>query len=192
MVWPAREITQLGYVCRNLESTIDWFFRHQGAGPFYVMEVPPDAADYTFHGEKVTGVTKNRVAFGYRGRNQFELIESDNPVFDHLRDEREIVFHHCMQMSDSFERDRAAYERAGFTTMGTGQMPGVLIHYIDTMAALGHYTELFDYDAAMRETDGAMFRLFEQMYLDAAAWDGSGPVRSLDTLAMQVFGPQGA
>lgn len=182
MVWKAREITQLGYVCANLQDAIDYFVKHQGAGPFYTMDVPPDAANYTYRGAPVTGVTKNRVAFGYRGRDQFELIETDNPVFDHLRGNREIVFHHCMQMSDTFERDRASYAAAGFATMGTGQMPGVLIHYIDTMDRLGHYTELFDYDAAISETDGAMFGLFEVMYQTAATWDGERPARPLEEL----------
>lgn len=189
MVWPAHEITQLGYICRNLEQAIDWFVKYRGAGPFYCMDVPPDAAQYTYRGEPVTGVTKNRVAFGYCGRDQIELIETDNPIFDHLRGTRDMVFHHVMQMSDTFERDRAGYEAAGFATMGIGQMPGVLIHYIDTMEQLGHYTELFNYDAAMRETDGAMFQLFERMCTTACGWDGSNAVRSLDKLAAQVFAP---
>lgn len=179
MVWTAREITQLGYVCRNLEDTIAFFVEKQGAGPFYTMDVPPDAAEYSFRGERVTSVTRNRVAFGYRGRNQFELIETDNPLFDHLRGDRDIVFHHCMQMSDRFEMDRRAYEEAGFALLGTGQMPGVLIHYIDTLDLLGHYTELFDYDAAIRETGGVMFEHFAEMHRIAADWDGGRPIRSL-------------
>ena len=182
MVWKAREITQLGYVCRNLDEAIAYFVSHQGAGPFYTMDVPPEAATYTFRGHEVGGVTKNRVAFGYRGRSQFELIETDNPVFDELRGDRAVVFHHVMQMSDTFEADRAAYEAAGYATLGTGQMPGVLIHYIDTLYALGHYTELFDYDAAMRETEGFMFRHFETMYNTACNWDGSRPVRPIEEL----------
>jgi hypothetical protein len=182
LVWSAREITQLGYVCHNLDEAIEHFVGHQGAGPFYTMDVPADAATYSFRGEPVTGVTKNRVAFGYRGNNQFELIETDNPVFDDLRGNRSIVFHHNMQMSDTFEADRLAYEKAGFTTLGTGAMPGVLIHYIDTLDALGHYTELFDYNAAMRETDGFMFRHFETMHKMAIDWDGSRPKRRIEEL----------
>jgi hypothetical protein len=189
MVWGAHEITQLGYICRKLEHGIDWFVKYRGAGPFYLMEVPPDAADYTYLGQPVTGVTKNRVAFGYCGRDQIELIETDNPVFDHLRGDADIVFHHVMQMSASFDRDRLAYQEAGFATLGTGQMPGVLIHYIDTMERLGHYTELFNYDAAIRETDGAMFTLFEHMHAAACGWDNIDAVRSLDELAAQVLAP---
>ncbi len=182
MAWKSREITQLGYVCRDLDKAISYFVDLQGAGPFYTMDVPPDAATYTFRGEAVSGVTKNRVAFGYRGRNQFELIETDNPVFDHLRGGRDLVFHHCMQMSDSFEADRLGYERAGFATLGIARMPGVLIHYIDTLAALGHYTELFDYSIAIRENDGFMFRHFETMFEIASSWDGKRPMRPIEEL----------
>lgn len=189
MVWPAHEITQLGYVCGNLEQAIDWFIKHLGAGPFHLMDVPLDAAQYTYRGQPVTGVTKNRVAFGYRGRDQIELIETDNPIFDHFRGDRDIAFHHVMQMSDTFEHDRAAYEEAGYTTMGIAKMPDVLIHYIDTMDALGHYTELFNYQVAMEANGGAMFQLFERMFADAVSWDGSEPFRSLDALAARVLAP---
>jgi hypothetical protein len=182
LVWKAREITQLGYVCRNLEDAIAYFVERQGAGPFYTMDVPADAAEYTFKGQTVSGVTKNRVAFGYRGRNQFELIETDNPIFDHLRGDRDMVYHHCMQMSDTFNADRLGYEKAGFATLGTGKMPGVLIHYIDTMEVMGHYTELFDYNAAMAETEGFMFGLFEKMYDAANDWDGTRPARPIEEL----------
>ena len=182
MVWQAREITQLGYVCLDLNEAIAFFIERQGAGPFYTMDVPPDAADYCFDGKPVTGITKNRVAFGYRGRSQFELIETDNPLFDNLRGGRRIVYHHCMQMSDNFEADRLGYEKAGFETLGTGRMPGVLIHYINTLETLGHYTELFDYNVAMLETDGLMFGAFETMYLNALEWKGTRPVRPIEEL----------
>ena len=191
MVWPAHEITQLGYICRDLEQAINWFVKHQGVGPFYVMDVPLDAAQYTFRGTPVTGVTKNRVAFGYRGRDQIELIETDNPIFDHLRLDRDIVFHHVMQMSNTFEQDRTAYEEAGFATMGIAEMSDVLIHYIDTRDAIGHYTELFNYQVAVDASGGAMFKLFEQMFADAVNWDGSEPVRELDALAARVLAPAG-
>lgn len=189
MVWPVHEITQLGYVCRNLEQGIDWFVKYQGAGPFYCMDVPLLAAKYIYRGESVTGVTKNRVAFGYRGRDQIELIESDNPIFDHLRGDRDIAFHHVMQSTANFERDRLAYEDAGFATMGIAQMPDVLIHYIDTMDTVGHYTELFNYQVAIDANGGAMFTLFEHMHAEAVNWDGSEPVRALDALAARVLAP---
>ncbi|WP_340315830.1 VOC family protein [Rhizorhabdus argentea] len=186
MVWKARQILQLGYVVRSLEAAVDYFVDHQGVGPFYAMDVPPGVARYTYRGEAVEGVTKNRVAFGYRGPLQFELIESDNPVFDHLRGDKDIAYHHCMQMSDRFEADRAAYAAAGYATMGTGVMPGVLIHYIDTMEQLGHYTELFNYDSAIDETAGAMFKLFEIMSVESQGWGGQDRIRDLHDLPAMI------
>lgn len=183
MVWKPHQITQLGYVCRRLEDAVQYFCDQQGAGPFYTMDVPPDAANYLYRGQRVAGLTKNRVAFGYRGPIQFEIIESDNPVFDHLRGEKDMVFHHVMQMTADFEAEKERYISRGFATMGVGEMPGVLIHYIDTLEAVGHYTELFNYDIAIEETGGAMFKLFEIMFEKAKSWDGSRPLRPLDELA---------
>jgi hypothetical protein len=177
-----REILQLGYVCKELEVAIDYFVDRQDAGPFYVMDIPPDAATYFFHGKPLAGVRLNRVAFGYRGPLQFELIQSDNPIFDHIRGDRDLVFHHCMQMSGRFETDVKSYADAGFATMGIAQMPGVLIHYIDTLAALGHFTELFDFDRAIAETDGAMFKLFELMHAASNGWDGRDRLRQITDL----------
>jgi hypothetical protein len=182
LVWQARDITQLGYVVRDINAAIDYFVDFHGAGPFYLMDVPPDAARYTYLGQPVGRTTKNRVAFGYRGPIQYELIESDNPIFDHLREGKDMVFHHCMQMSDRFEADRAAYAQSGFATMGIGEMPGVLIHYIDTLAQLGHYTELFNYNAAIDQTGGAMFQLFEIMHNESKNWRGQDRIRPLPPL----------
>jgi hypothetical protein len=182
VVWRPHQLTQLGYVCRNLEDAISYFVENQGAGPFFTMEVPAGAATYTYRGSPVGDVAKNRVAFGYRGPIQFELIESDNPIFDHLRRGGDMVFHHCMQMTNSFEADRARYAKAGYSTMGVAEMPGVLIHYVDTLEQLGHYTELFDYDAAIRDTGGEMFKLFEVMHETSQRWDGKMPIRRLEDL----------
>ncbi len=179
-----RQIMQLGYVCGNLEQAVDYFVKQQGAGPFYTMDISSDAARYTFRGASLAGIAKNRVAFGYRGELQFELIETDNPVFDHLRGGRDMVYHHCMQMSDSFDADVKKYAAAGFSTMGTGEMNGVLIHYIDTISKLGHYTELFDYRRAIDETDGAMFRLFRLMQRNSVGWDGHSPMRLIAELVL--------
>lgn len=172
-----RQILQLGYVCGSLERAVDYFVEKQGAGPFYAMDIPAGAARYNFRGTQIDSVCKNRVAFGYRGKLQFELIETDNPVFDHLRGERDIIYHHCMQMSDTFDTDVEKYAAAGFATMGTAEMSGVLIHYIDTLSALGHYTELFDYRRAIEETDGAMFRLFSLMQRASVDWNGRRRMR---------------
>lgn len=182
MVWKAHQFLQLGYICRNLEQAIDYFVDSQGAGPFYAIDFPPNMARYTYRGVPPTGITKNRVAFGYRGPLQFELIETDNPIFDHVRADRDLAFHHCMQMSDRFDADRERYARSGFVTMGTAEAPGVLIHYIDTWKQLGHYTELFDYSRGAEGEHTAMFRMFEVMWSASDGWDGSRRMRPMPDL----------
>jgi len=179
LVWKPNEMLQLGYTCKNLEQGIDYFIDNFGAGPFYVVDIPPGIGDYTYRGERVTGVTKNRYAFGYRGAMQFELFETDNPIFNHVLGDKDVAYHHCMQMSGTFERDRLRYAEAGFKTMGIADLEGVLIHYIDTVEAIGHYTELFDYDRAIADTGGAMFKAFEVMAAAAVDWDGKDRIRSI-------------
>jgi len=182
MVWAPRDILQLGYVCRSLEQGIQYFIDKQGAGPFYAFDVPGTAASYTYRGAPVHA-RGARIAFGYRGPLQFELFETDNVLFNHVLGEKdEIAFHHCIQMSGRFKEDIEGYAKAGYETLGTAQMPGVLIHYIDTWDAIGHYTEVFDYDRAIVETDGAMFKLFEIMHKSSLDWDGKDPIRPLPDL----------
>lgn len=181
MVWPAEEILQLGYVCRTLHEGIRYFAESQGVGPFYTFDVPAGLAQYRFRGAE-TRPTRNRVAFGYRGPLQYELFETDNPLFEHVRGDRAIAHHHCMQMSQDFERDRAQYVQNGFATVGTAKMRGALIHYIDTREMLGHYTELFDYQVAINETAGEMFKLFALMRQANRGWSGDRPVRDIADL----------
>jgi hypothetical protein len=176
------EILQLGYVCKTLEQGIDYFVDRQGAGPFFVMEIPANGARYTYRGKALRSPARNRVAFGYRGPLQFELIESDNPLFDHIRGSQTMAYHHCMQMTDNFESDIKNYADAGYVTLGTAEMLGVLIHYIDTVPVLGHFTEVFNYRRAMDETDGAMFKLFERMHAASIGWNGEMRMRQLSAL----------
>jgi hypothetical protein len=171
------EILQLGYVCKSLEQGIDYFVDKQGAGPFYVMDIPAAAARYTYRGKALRPPTRNRVAFGYRGPLQFELIESDSPLFDDIRGDQAIAYHHCMQMTDNFESDIKRYADAGFATFGTAELTGVLIHYIDTVAILGHLTEVFNYQRAIDETNGAMFKLFDKMCATSIGWNGEKRMR---------------
>src|SRR5262245_36385839 len=108
-MWQARTISQRCYVARNLEDAIDYFVDFHGVGPFFVTEMPPGSVKYVFRGKEVEHVATNKVAFGYKGRVQFELCETDNPIFSHVLNGREIAHHHYLQMSDSFEADLARY-----------------------------------------------------------------------------------
>jgi len=183
MVWAPRQFVQAAYVCRNLERGIGYFIDKQGAGPFHAFDMPANEVELTYRGGK-THPRRTRIAFGYRGPVQFELFETDNQLYSHVLGDRDIAYHHCIQVSDRFREDIDGYAQAGFKTLGVARGPGVAIHYIDTWEAIGHYTEVFDYDTAIAETGGAMFKLFEIMHKSSLDWDGKDPIRPLPALPL--------
>jgi len=183
----SHEISQVCYVCRDLERAVDYFIDHEGVGPFYAIAMQPESVRYEYRGEPVTGISTNRVAFGYRGRLQFEIAETDNPVFTHVLGGREIAFHHRIQMTETFDADFRRYCDAGISIMASAEMQGSRIQFMDTFSTLGHYTELVNYHEVTNYSramgqDRTMFDLFDIMIAAARNWDGRERLRDFSDL----------
>ncbi|TKT75749.1 VOC family protein [Aquamicrobium sp. LC103] len=89
--------TQLGFVVRDLDAAVRHWVEVMGVGPFLFLNKgtgrPP--APSLFRGERV--VVENRIAFGFIGDVQLELIEQVNdapsPYLEFLAEGREGLQH---------------------------------------------------------------------------------------------------
>ncbi|MET9486574.1 VOC family protein [Nocardia sp. NPDC006630] len=171
-------ITQLGYVVRDIRTEMQRWI-DQGVGPwFYVHDVQTD--DFTHRG--TPSPMKMSVALANSGDLQIELIQPRNDapsLYKEFLDSGREGLQHIAYWTNDFQ---GLYDRAlglGYTVGHEGSIGGELgrFAYLDTEESLGHIIEISD-------ISGPKGKFFEYIREVAATWDGSEPIRGeVDKLA---------
>lgn len=133
-----RHFFQLGYVVRDLDGAMRTLRDRMGVKRWEVRELPSDAPG-------------RALAFAYVGGTMLELVdirpERDTIYRDWIpQDDASLRLHHLGYLIDDEAEWRAAvaqFEASGFAAALVGGIEGRMQwHYADTVAALGHYSEL--------------------------------------------------
>jgi hypothetical protein len=164
---PAR---QNGYVVRDIEAAmLHW--AALGVGPWYYAERVP-VGEFEYRGRP--GEIELSIALANSGALQLELIQQRNDApslyQEFLRDHGEGLQHISAWTTDMVG-DLARISGQGVGILQQGLIGHNRFVYFDTEA--GHPStvmELFD-------VSGEPGRLFEEIRLAAADWDGSDPIR---------------
>ncbi|WP_458318892.1 VOC family protein [Mycolicibacterium brisbanense] len=164
-------VNQIGYVVRDIHSSMDRWVRH-GVGPwFYVENVVTDY--FRYRGED--SVMTMSVALANSGDLQLELIQPTNDApsmyRDFLESGREGAQHIAYWTTDY----QGLYDRAlaaGYTVGQEGCIGGERgrFAYLDTEFDQGTVIEISDISGPK----GQMFAYVRDV---AADWDGSDPIR---------------
>jgi catechol 2,3-dioxygenase-like lactoylglutathione lyase family enzyme len=132
-------LAQIGIYVKDLDKSIDRLENLFGIGPWLVLE--GDLDDCVYRGRKVKA--KGRIAIGYTGKIQLELIhilEGSNMYLDTLGGLEEGIHHLGFAVHNLEERLRACRE-AGVEVLqrGTLKQLGVTIDfaYLDTAEEAG-------------------------------------------------------
>lgn len=174
-------IVQQGYVVRpgGFEAALEHWTKTMGAGPFFRMV--PNLSDQVFRGAP-THMTA-RVALGYAGDTQIEVIEPTNDGAGPYREWMEMhdripaggSFHHVMLNGGDFDASHARLLAGGckeaFHATGT---TGGRIAYLEAFDIVGGYIELIDI-AHWDEMCARLKRAHRE-------WDGSDPVRDAEQM----------
>jgi hypothetical protein len=163
-------ISQLGYVVRDIQAAMDRWIQH-GVGPwFYIESVMPEHFRY----RGTDSDLKMSVALANSGDLQLELIQQRNDApsmyKDFLDSGREGAQHVAYWTTDY----QALYDRAltaGYTVGQEGDIGGRFA-YLDTEHEQGTVIEISD-------ISGPKGHLFAYIREVAAEWDGAEPIRVL-------------
>jgi methylmalonyl-CoA/ethylmalonyl-CoA epimerase len=132
-------LAQVGMVVRDMDATIERLEKTFGIGPWLVLE---GETTYCLDRGRETTI-KGRIAMGYSGKVQIELIqilEGDSFHLHTLGDRDEGLHHLGFAVDDLEERLDAAREAGiGILQRGTLKQLGMTIDYayLDTIASTG-------------------------------------------------------
>lgn len=170
-----QSVIQLGYVTRDLQSSIDYWVDVVGAGPFFSAEYAPDGQ--LFRGRPTD--TRFKLVYGYAGDSCIEIIQQTNDApsaYTELLDSRSTVpkgglFHHVMVTHQGYDEAYERYLAAGASQCFDARAPGVERYcYLDARRLMDCYVEMLEFPQAFEE---ACVKMREAHRI----WDGRNPVR---------------
>lgn len=171
------DVTQNGYVVRNVDEAIKHWVEVLGVGPFYVLpRVTFDA--YRYRG--VSSRPELRVALANSGQLQIELIEQLNDAESFYTDFLEHSgpgLQHLSVWSSCYDDDIARFRRHGATLIQDGVITGGA-----RFAFYGSTGNTSLYDGTCMEVLEALPHLrdmFDEIRRASVDWDGSAPVRNI-------------
>jgi 4-hydroxyphenylpyruvate dioxygenase-like putative hemolysin len=168
------EVFQMAYVVRDMQSALRTWTETFGVGPFHVFDIDQEAEVY---GTRTWVHT--HMALAWWNELQIELIQPidspRNPYTDFLDAGREGV-HHVACLTRDWSATDAAIRDMGCERVLFGEMPGTRISYYATQALVpGTIVEIV-------EASEFYVDLLRRLKDAGRDWDGSDPVRPLDSV----------
>ena len=167
---PLGSVSQVAYVVEDLDRALEYWIDVMQAGPFFVFK------NARLENQRYRGGPSNAdvtLAVGNSGDTQIELIycENDAPsVYKEFLDAGRSGVHHVGLMPEDYAAACEQYRALGFEAAFECSIGGTQLVYYDTLAALGHFTELWARSESFLE--------FQRSVKEAAlTWDGRDPVR---------------
>jgi hypothetical protein len=131
---------QNAYVTPNLDQAVARLRADYGVGDF--MCIDSSIPVWTPGGE---GVATTRIALGWVGDMQYELIQPiSGPVgiySDAVREDQLLRFHHVAMRADDWDQLLGDIDRQARSIVYRGQTEGLKFVYVDARDTLGHYLE---------------------------------------------------
>lgn len=158
-------IIQYAWVVPSLEAAARHWHAATGIGPFLVNR--DIAVEGQLHRGR-SGSTRFSTAVAQHGDVQIELVTQLDDAPSVYRDTvpaGRTGFHHTAFLSADFDADRAAFLKRGHELAAEGRFGPMRYAYVDTVAKLGHMTEII-------EDKPAIQAFFAAIRKAADRWDG--------------------
>lgn len=124
------ELTQVGFVVKDIEQVANYYSTALGIGPFRVFDL--DIPDATLHGKPIS--LKLRVAFARKGPIQMELIEvpEGESIYREFFEKKGEGLHHLGFHVTDIDTEVAKLARSGIGVLQGGKFSDGGFAYLDT------------------------------------------------------------
>ena len=183
MALPPGTISQVCYATYDLEAAAERWAKVTGAGPFFVVALPPDLQK-TYRGKPARDTFK--AAIGFLGTTCIELMQptNDEPsiVREVLESRGEGAVHHVypkIRPLDAAAYDElcAHYRANGLEEVLSFELPGLGRNaFFDAIDSLGCFLEVLEVGAEPYHA------IMGGMYEAHLNWDGTDPLRDMARL----------
>jgi len=139
------DVLQVGLVVRDLQESIEGYWKLLGIGPWKIYTyAPPALRETTVRG--TPAAYSMRLAHAQAGPTQLELIEPlEGPSIykEHLAAKGEGLHHIQSRVEDNIGAVLAAFAARGIGVLMSGKFGEGEFYYLDSEAALGVIYEIF-------------------------------------------------
>lgn len=164
---PGTSFIQLCFVVEDLQAAMEGFTRALGAGPWFVADSPPPAADRTLY-RGGPAPLRTRFALGYAGDTMLELVRPEpgsRSIFREWADGRGYGLHHLGFAAEDFDAAVSHLRRGGSAPLTESVTPrGARIAMFEPLPHGIALHELIE----MLPANRAFYRFMRD---EAARWD---------------------
>ena len=148
-----KKLSQIGFVVRDLEKTVEKMRRVLGAEPDMILQMP----NYDRENSGVDGEYVTRIAFYEFCNVQLEFIQplGGKTIWQNFIDHGREGLHHIRFSVDDYEGTKKCMRDKGIEISSEGpsvRVPGLRWGYFDTEDPLGFIVEMFN-EYEKRDTD---------------------------------------
>jgi hypothetical protein len=175
--------SQICYATFDLRLAAQNWARVAGAGPFFLMELPADL-EKTYRGEPAHD--SFQAAIGFMGTTCIELMQPTNEapsIIREILDARgegavQHMYPHIRPLDvGQYDEMCAKYKAMGLEEALSFRVPGMGRNaFFDATRTLGCFLEVLEFGADAYES------VLGGMYESHCSWDGSDPIRRMDSL----------
>ncbi|MBA7632085.1 hypothetical protein ES703_39627 [subsurface metagenome] len=142
-----REIVQLCIAVRDIEKSMERYWKVLGIGPWDVYTFSQETVrDFTLHGQPVKQPFKFMLALATFGNIQFELIQPvEGPtLYESFLKEKGEGFHHIKEKvnDDDIEEVLEKFKQKGIEVIQSGKFDEDVFYYLNTEPTLGIIYEI--------------------------------------------------
>ena len=160
---------QAAYYAADVKAAAAVWAQRFGAGPFFLAEHIP-LTEVVVRGR--VSQLDHTSAYGWHGNLMVELVQQ-NCRTPSIFNDRPYGLHHMAYFATDIDAELQRLSRLGIATAMTATTgSGIRFAFADANAAMGHYLELYQENAAIRG-------FYEFVREASVGWDGRDPVRML-------------